>query len=221
MVPVVDSSPRHKIHKIVSTQRRKGMYICHGSAYCVYAVTSSHEYSLSFSTKYCGMSAPRVRQWRRSWRNIFENLPFFAFGSHEISFMPLSDYWDWIRIWERTWLWELLQQLALYSSVVAWFMIGCGTLYTLLGLCCMQIVHDRMQTSYQTRVEQAKVAERATYFTSWRSWRWRNYRYRCDGLCHLTTREMGQLQFYIGRVPQTWPSRLKCTLEVLLCIVHR
>ena len=51
----------------------------------------------------------------------------------------------------------------LYFSVVAWFMIGCGTLYTLLGLCCMQIVHDRMQTSYQARVEQAKVAERATF----------------------------------------------------------
>ena len=49
MVPVVDSSPRHKIHKIVSTQLRKSMYdiaTSHGGGsayvYVIYAVTSSH-----------------------------------------------------------------------------------------------------------------------------------------------------------------------------------
>lgn len=50
----------------------------------------------------------------------------------------------------------------LYFTAVAWFMIVCGILYTALGLCCLQIVHDNMRTSYQTRVERAKVGERAT-----------------------------------------------------------
>ena len=50
----------------------------------------------------------------------------------------------------------------LYFTAVAWFMIVCGLVYATLGLCCLQIAHDKMKASYQARLERAKAAERAT-----------------------------------------------------------
>jgi len=41
-------------------------------------------------------------------------------------------------------------------KAVAWNMIGCGLLYFVMGICCLQLVLDRMRKHYQERVVRAK-----------------------------------------------------------------
>lgn len=50
-----------------------------------------------------------------------------------------------------------------YFSVVAWFIMLCGILYTLMGLCCLQLAQDRMRASYQAKKDRAKETERTTF----------------------------------------------------------
>jgi hypothetical protein len=44
-----------------------------------------------------------------------------------------------------------------YIKAVAWVMIGVGALYALMGICCLQLAHDRARADYERRVERAKI----------------------------------------------------------------
>lgn len=44
-----------------------------------------------------------------------------------------------------------------YLRAVAWIMIGIGALYASMGICCLQVVHDRARADYERRVELAKI----------------------------------------------------------------
>lgn len=48
-----------------------------------------------------------------------------------------------------------------YLQVVAWLMVLCGAVYTLMGLFCLQIVYNRVQSDYQERLERAPAFRRA------------------------------------------------------------
>lgn len=41
-------------------------------------------------------------------------------------------------------------------KAVAWNMVGCGLLYLIMGVLCLQLVLNRMRTSYQARLARAK-----------------------------------------------------------------
>jgi hypothetical protein len=47
-----------------------------------------------------------------------------------------------------------------YIKVVAWLMIGCGVLYFVLGVACMQFLLNRMRDDYKQRLERAKEVKR-------------------------------------------------------------
>lgn len=49
-----------------------------------------------------------------------------------------------------------------YIKVVAWLMIGCGVLYFVMGITCMQFLLKRMREDYKQRVERAKETRRTT-----------------------------------------------------------
>ena len=49
-----------------------------------------------------------------------------------------------------------------YIKVVAWLMIGCGILYFVMGVVCLQFVLKRMREDYKQRCERAKEARRMT-----------------------------------------------------------
>ena len=51
----------------------------------------------------------------------------------------------------------------LYFVTVAWFIIVCGMLYTVLGIFCMQLVNDRMRSTFAAKEERAKATERTTF----------------------------------------------------------
>jgi hypothetical protein len=50
-----------------------------------------------------------------------------------------------------------------YFGVVAWFILLCGMLYSLMGFFCLQLAQDRMRTSYQAKKDRAKETERTTF----------------------------------------------------------
>jgi cytochrome c biogenesis protein CcdA len=50
-----------------------------------------------------------------------------------------------------------------YFATVAWFIIVCGMLYTVLGIFCMQLVNDRMRSTFAAKEERAKATERTTF----------------------------------------------------------
>jgi hypothetical protein len=43
-----------------------------------------------------------------------------------------------------------------FVKVVAWFMVGCGSIYFVLGLFCIQIIYTRERTNYDERMLRAK-----------------------------------------------------------------
>jgi thiosulfate reductase cytochrome b subunit len=43
-----------------------------------------------------------------------------------------------------------------YIKSVAWIMVGCGALYSLMGITCMQLVRNRLRDDYQQRLERAR-----------------------------------------------------------------
>ena len=49
-----------------------------------------------------------------------------------------------------------------YIKVVAWLMVGCGTLYFCMGVLCLQLVCNRMREDYQRRLARAKETRRTT-----------------------------------------------------------
>jgi hypothetical protein len=50
-----------------------------------------------------------------------------------------------------------------YFGVVAWFILLCGMLYSLMGVCCLQLAQDRMRATYQAKQDRAKETERTTF----------------------------------------------------------
>jgi hypothetical protein len=44
-----------------------------------------------------------------------------------------------------------------YVKAVAWVMIGIGTTYFAMGLCCLQFVYDRIRMDYERRLERAAI----------------------------------------------------------------
>lgn len=49
-----------------------------------------------------------------------------------------------------------------FIKVIAWMVIGCGILYFVLGVACLQIVCNSMRDDYQKRLERAKEVRRTT-----------------------------------------------------------
>jgi hypothetical protein len=49
-----------------------------------------------------------------------------------------------------------------YIMVVAWLMVGCGTLYFCMGVLCLQLVCNRMREDYQHRLIRSKETRRTT-----------------------------------------------------------
>jgi hypothetical protein len=44
-----------------------------------------------------------------------------------------------------------------FTKVVAWMIIGVGIAYSLMGLCCLQVLYKRQRADYEARVERAGV----------------------------------------------------------------
>jgi hypothetical protein len=42
-----------------------------------------------------------------------------------------------------------------YVTATAWIMVAVGVLYSLLGMCCLQVYFNRLQTEYEQRLERA------------------------------------------------------------------
>mmetsp|Transcript_12655 Transcript_12655/g.17960 ORF Transcript_12655/g.17960 Transcript_12655/m.17960 type:complete len:235 (+) Transcript_12655:2897-3601(+) len=53
-----------------------------------------------------------------------------------------------------------------YIKVVAWMMVACGILYTVMGILCLQIVSDKIRENYQGRVARAAELRRTGLFES-------------------------------------------------------
>lgn len=49
-----------------------------------------------------------------------------------------------------------------YIKVVAWLMIGCGILYFVMGVLCMQLLLKRMREDYKQRIDRARETRRTT-----------------------------------------------------------
>lgn len=44
-----------------------------------------------------------------------------------------------------------------FTKVVAWMIIGVGIAYSLMGLCCLQVLYKRQRADFEARVERASV----------------------------------------------------------------
>lgn len=50
----------------------------------------------------------------------------------------------------------------MYIKVVAWLMVACGCVYTVMGCACFQLVEDRLRNDFEQRKQRAKTMARVT-----------------------------------------------------------
>lgn len=49
-----------------------------------------------------------------------------------------------------------------YIRVVAWMMVGIGSMYSMMGMLCLQIYYNRLRADYENRVKRAKDIRETT-----------------------------------------------------------
>ena len=57
--------------------------------------------------------------------------------------------------------WAYFHPIERYVSAVAWIMVACGVLYFGMGICCLQLVYNRLNRDYQERCQRASEILRA------------------------------------------------------------
>jgi len=57
--------------------------------------------------------------------------------------------------------WASFSPTEKYVSAVAWVMVACGTLYFGMGVCCLQLVYNKLRRDYQERCQRAPEIQRA------------------------------------------------------------
>ena len=55
---------------------------------------------------------------------------------------------------------EVSAVLLSYVRVVAWLMVACGAIYTILGCACLQLVQDRLRKDFEQKKERAREIKR-------------------------------------------------------------
>ena len=57
-------------------------------------------------------------------------------------------------------VWADFNAIERYVSVVAWIMVACGVFYCAMGICCLQLVYNRLRRDYQERCQRAPEIKR-------------------------------------------------------------
>ena len=57
--------------------------------------------------------------------------------------------------------WVNFNAIERYVSAVAWIMVACGVFYFAMGICCLQLVYNRLRRDYQERCHRAPEIKRA------------------------------------------------------------